>query len=84
MAVAANTNLKIVGAERFSASELAAHERRLRASRRRVAPYDPRALTAGDLGTEATLRSLFSRATPTERELALLQGVLTALLRRES
>ena len=34
--------------------------------------------------TEATLRSLFSRATPTERELALLQGVLTALLRRES
>lgn len=31
--------------------------------------------------TEATLRSVFSRATPTERELALLQGVLTALLR---
>lgn len=34
--------------------------------------------------TEAILRSVFSRAAPTERELALLQGVLTALLRRES
>lgn len=31
--------------------------------------------------TEAILRSLFSRASPTERELALLQGMLTALLR---
>lgn len=31
--------------------------------------------------TEAILRSLFSRAAPTERELALLQGMLTALLR---
>jgi len=34
--------------------------------------------------TEATLRSLFSRAAPTERELALLHGVLTSLLRRET
>lgn len=31
--------------------------------------------------TEATLRSVFHRSAPTERELALLQGMLSALLR---
>ena len=58
MAVAAKTSLDIKGVDALAPAARADLERRMRASRKRIAPYDPRARTRGDLETEAVSRTV--------------------------